>query len=270
MKNPSLGAPFVIGVSPPPLAPGGLTLVVPSHNEGASLARVLRDWWTQRPVGFDYQILVVDDASTDDTPRVLQQLASELPVRTVRNTTQLGYGASLQVGILHTTTEWLAMTDADGQFDPSDLPRLLSAVSQEHVLASGWRPHRADPFIRIVISFGFRWLLLLFFRARVRDPTATLKAGRTEPVRDIARQFRYMIGSFGNEFTIRWLRAGYRIVPVAVQHHPRLNGGSKIVAKGSIAKVAVKQFIALLRLWREFHQFSIPSTPTAHAEPDPD
>ena len=265
--SPPAGAPSATEAPPYSHPPESLTLIIPSRNEAPSLARVVRQWWEQRPAGFDLEILVVDDASTDDTPRILRELGAELPVHTLRNTTRLGYGGSLREGILHTRTKWVAFTDADGQFDPGDLPNLLAVVSSETVLANGWRPRRADPFIRIVISIGFRSLLMTFFGVRIRDPTSTLKAARTEPVRAIAQQFRYMNGSFGNEFTIRWVKSGYTIVPVAIRHHPRLDGDSRIVSKGAIGRVAAQQFIALLRLWREMHRLSLPASPAVHPEP---
>ena len=265
--SPSPGARFVSEVLSHPPSLESLTLIIPSRNEAPSLPRVVRQWWEQRPAGFDLEILVVDDASTDDTPRVLEELSSEIPVRTLRNPQRLGYGGSLQEGILHTRTKWVAFTDADGQFDPADLPNLLAAVTSETVLANGWRPHRADPFIRIVISIGFRSLLMTFFGVRIKDPTSTLKAARTEPVRAIAEQFRYMNGSFGNEFTIRWVKSGFSIVPVAIRHHPRLDGDSRIVSKGGMGRVAAQQFIALLRLWREMHRLTLPANPAVTPEP---
>ena len=233
---------------------GGLTLILPSRNEAASLDRVIRAWWAQRPEGFDFQILIVDDASDDATPEVIRKLEAEFPVRSVRNPRRFGYGGSLRVGIFHTTTPWVAFTDADGQYDPADLPKILAATAAGSDFVSGWRPDRADPFIRIVISLTFRSLLGLFLGLRSRDPSSALKAGRTEPVREIAGRTRYMNGAFWQEFMTRWVRAGYSFVELPVRHLPRVSGQSKIVSKDLLTRVAVLQFIALLRLWREFHR----------------
>jgi len=258
------GGPLVTIRPPESVVRGGLTLILPSHNEAPSLRRVVREWWDLRPPGLDLQILVVDDASSDDTPTILEELATEMPVRAVRNPVQLGYGGSLRVGILHTRTDWLALCDADGQYDPNDLPKLLSNISDENVLANGWRVQRADPFVRIAISIGFRGLLATFFRARIKDPTSALKVGRTEHFRDVAEKVRYMNGSFGNEFMIRWLRAGHSVMPVPVRHLPRQEGSSKIVSRGLVSRVSVQQLIALVRLWREFHRLDIPADAVPH------
>jgi len=251
----------------------GLTLVVPSRNEGASLEGVLKEWWTQRPLGIEYQILVVDDASVDRTPEILERVASEIPVRVIRNPAPLGFGGSLRAGAQHATTGWVAFTDADGQYDPDDLPKLLEALRAGSDLAIGWRTPRADPFVRIAISIGFRGLLYSFFGLRSRDPTTSLKAGRTDSMRAIAESVRYMNGSFWNEFMIRWIRSRRSFAEVPIRHYPRREGISKVAARALILRVSVQQLIALLRIWREFHRLepsrgvAIPSSSPSH-EPE--
>jgi len=236
------------------LVAGGLTLVVPSHNEVSSLEPVLREWWEHRPPGIPFEILVVDDASVDGTPEILRRLGSKIPVRSIRNATSLGFGGALRVGIRHATTDWVVFTDADGQYDPGDLSKLLSALSDGQRLVIGLRSPRVDPFHRLAISIGFRGLLYAFFSLRSKDPTSSLKVGRTENVRTVAEGVRYMNGSFWNEFLIRWIHAGFTFVEVPVRHLPRREGLSKVASRAVLLRVSVQQLIALLRVWREFHR----------------
>ena len=245
----------------------GLTLVVPSRNEAASLGPVLRSWWVQRPTVVPFRILLVDDASDDDTPRVLSELESEMAITSIRSPTRLGFGGALRVGINHTTTKWVAFTDADGQYDPQDLPRLLTALSAGNDLAIGLRSPRADSFLRKTISIGFRSLLYMFFSLRSKDPTTSLRAGRTDPIRLVASQARYMNGSFWNEFMIRWSRAGFSFAEVPVRHYRRRDGQSKVASRAQIARISVQQFIALLRMWRELHRWEIPPSSVPRSSP---
>lgn len=233
-----------------------LTLIVPSHNEGGSLGTVLREFWADRPRGVALEILVVDDASTDETPRLLEALQKEFPVRVIRNPTSLGFGGALKVGIANTRTPWVAFTDADGQYDSRDLPILLAVLESGKDLALGWRTQRADPFTRTAISVGFRALLFIFFHHAARDPTTSLRAGRTDGIQSVAARTRYMNGSFWNEFMIRWRSEGFSFGEVPVRHLPRLIGKSKVASSSVIGKVAAQQFIALLRVWREFYRDS--------------
>jgi len=256
------GAPFQ------PSEANGLTLVIPSHNESENLGRVLEEWWDRRPSGIPYEILVVDDGSTDATAATLERLGSRIPVRWVRNPAALGFGGALRVGIHHTKTPWVAFTDADGQYDARDLPPVLNALSSGSDLAVGRRSPRADPFHRTALSIGFRGLLYAFFGLRSKDPTSSLKAGRTDSVRAVAERVQYMNGSFWNEFMLRWIRAGYAYTEIPVRHLPRASGVSKIAASGQIVRLSVQQFIALLRAWREFHRLPGTGTATTRASPE--
>jgi dolichol-phosphate mannosyltransferase len=233
-----------------------LTLVIPSHNEAASIGSVVEEWWESRPRGLDFEILVVDDASTDDTPQILDALRPTIPLRVVRNSVAQGFGGALRVGIAHTRTPWVAFTDADAQYDARDLPVLVAVLESGNELALGWRTHRADPFVRTAISVGFRAVLFMFFRHAAHDPTTSLRAGRTDRIRTIARETRYMNGSFWNEFMVRWRAEGMGFAEVPVRHLPRYRGSSKVAASSVMGKLATQQFIALLRVWREFHRGS--------------
>jgi dolichol-phosphate mannosyltransferase len=236
-----------------------LTLVVPSHNEAGTLAEVLRECWADRPRGVEMEILVVDDGSSDTTPEILAALQSEIPLRVVRNPVARGFGGALRVGIENTRTPWVAFTDADGQYDPRDLPILLAVLESGKELALGWRTERADPFVRTAISVGFRGMLFLFFQHAAHDPTTSLRAGRTEAIRSVAERTRYMNGSFWNEFMIRWRAEGRSFGEVPIRHLPRADGRSKVASRSLIGKVAAQQFIALIRVWREFHRSLVPA-----------
>jgi glycosyltransferase involved in cell wall biosynthesis len=255
----------------PPVRVEALTLIVPSHNEGDSLGTVVREFWADRPRGVALEILVVDDASTDGTPEVLAALQKEFPVRVIRNPVSRGFGGALKVGIANTRTPWVAFTDADGQYDPRDLPILVAVLESGKDLALGWRTERADPFIRTAISVGFRSLLFLFFRHAARDPTTSLRAGRTDAIRNVAARTRYMNGSFWNEFMIRWRNDSLSFGEIPIRHLPRLVGKSKVASRSRIGKVSAQQFIALLRVWREFHRGWAPAIsllPTPGDVPD--
>ena len=255
----------MVGTLPPRVEVDGLTLVVPSHNESITLESVLRHWWAERPKEVSFRILVVDDASDDDTPRVLRELETEMAITSIRSTTRLGFGGALRAGINRTTTKWVAFTDADGQYDPRDLPRLLTALSAGNDLVVGLRSPRADSFLRKSVSFGFRSLVFIFFGFRSKDPTTSLRAGRADQIRAVADRARYMNGSFWNEFMIRWDRAGFSFVEMPVRHYRRRDGQSKVASGAQIARASVQHLIALLRIWRELHRFEMPNSPAPHS-----
>ncbi|MCI4351786.1 MAG: glycosyltransferase family 2 protein [Thermoplasmata archaeon] len=240
-----------------------VTLVIPSRNEAGAIAQVVREWWGSRPPGIKTEILVVDDGSTDATPEILRELQREIPLRVVRNTRSLGYGESLKIGVRQTRTPWVAFTDGDGQYDPRDLPTLLNLVRIGNDMAIGIRTPRQDPFLRKVVSRVFRLFLSVFFVLRAQDPTVALRVGRTEVVRFISEQTRYMNGAFLNEFMVRLDQGGYRYAEAPIRHRARRWGESKNVPHWLLPKVSVQQIIALVRLWREFHRLGVDRSASA-------
>jgi glycosyltransferase involved in cell wall biosynthesis len=231
-----------------------LTLVIPCRDEQSSIGRVVREWWEARPTNAVTDVLVIDDASSDQSPQILSELQKSIPIRVIRNPRPLGYGESLKLGIRNVRASWVAFTDGDGQYDASDLPVLLSQLRAGYDMAIGVRTPREDPFLRKVISYGFRLLVSVFFVPRARDPTAALRAGRTEVVRTISEQTRYMKGAFLNEFMVRLDRSGFRYSEVPIRHRRRQFGESKNVPNRLLPKVSVQLVVALLRMWREFHR----------------
>jgi glycosyltransferase involved in cell wall biosynthesis len=242
-----------------------LTLVIPSHNEAAAIEQVVREWWEFRPPSVKTEILVVDDGSTDRTPQILSDLQKQIPLRVIRNSLPQGYGGSLRIGVDQARTPWVAFADGDGQYDPRDLPVLLRQLGAGFDLALGVRTRRADPFVRKVISHGFRFLLSVFFEIRAKDPTVGLRVGRTDVVRWISRQTRYMKGAFLNEFAVRLDQSRFRYAEAPIRHRPRLHGKSKNVSSRLLPKVTVQQLIALIRLWREFHRLDMGSAGPEHS-----
>lgn len=231
-----------------------VTLVIPVHNEEGAIGQVIREWSAALPAAPGSELLVIDDASTDGTRAIIDGLQKEIPFRLIRNPQSLGYGESLKLGIRQTQTPWIAFTDGDGQYESRDLSVVLRPLQSGYDMTIGIRTPREDPFIRKTISLGFKSLLSVFFVMRAKDPTVALRAGRTDVVRSISEQTRYMKGAFLNEFMARLDRSGFSYAETPVHHYRRPFGRSKNVPSRMLTKTFVQQLIALLRLWKEFHR----------------
>ena len=215
---------------------GWLSVVVPAKNESAGLpalaeeiAKALRPLCQNaRPAGDSpwnplrgFEIVVVDDGSTDSTPEVLQRLAGDYPeLRPVRLAQNVGQSAATVAGFRAARGEWIATLDADLQNDPSDLAELWN-VLPGHDAALGWRVKREDVWSK---RFSSRWA------NRVRN------AVLGQSIRDTGCSVRI----FSKEMALRipffhgvhrflgplLLREGCRIVQVPVKHRPRPHGVS--------------------------------------------
>ncbi|EQD62160.1 glycosyl transferase family 2, partial [mine drainage metagenome] len=133
---------------------GLVSLVIPAHNEAENLPGVLRAARTVlAALGDDYEIVLVDDGSTDATVAVARAEMGDdaARLRVVTHSRKSGYGITVADGLRAAQGQWVAFMDGDGQFDPLDL-KLLAELAQAADLIAGWRRRRADPWHRSVVS----------------------------------------------------------------------------------------------------------------------
>ena len=205
-----------------------LSVVVPVKNEAENIEPLVREIVTAASGLADFEILYVDDGSTDATLAELNRLASELPqLRTVRHQTSCGQSTAITSGVLAARFAWIATLDGDGQNDPADIPRLLarlrSATAHDnlHMLA-GWRANRRDTWFRRFssqVANGVRSSLL-------KDSTPDTGCGLKVFRRDTFLRLPYF------DHMHRFLpalvqRHGGRVESVVVNHRPRERGTSK-------------------------------------------
>src|SRR5436305_9050162 len=141
------------------LMDGSLSLILPAYNEAAGIAAAVAEA-DDALAAFcpDYEILVVDDGSTDGTAAAVEAVTRERPrVRLLRHPANRGYGAALRTGFTAARGERVAFTDADAQFDLADLQKLLDQ-SDDFPIVAGYRIDRQDPPLRRFGSWGYNQL----------------------------------------------------------------------------------------------------------------
>jgi glycosyltransferase involved in cell wall biosynthesis len=133
-----------------------ISVVVPLLNEASSLAELYREIAAAlEPRDDDYEVVFVDDGSTDDSMSVLTRLHDEMPnVVVVHLRRNFGKAAALQAGFLQAQGEVVVTIDADLQDDPAEIPKLLAKLDEGFDLVSGWKTRRNDPFVRRESSTG--------------------------------------------------------------------------------------------------------------------
>jgi len=189
-----------------------------------------------------YEILIIDDGSSDATPRIADELAARYgTVRAIHHPENKGYGAALKTGFKEARMDYVFFTDADMQFDLLELDHLLIHIPEYRVVA-GYRAPRRDPFMRIVNATAWNMLNRLFFGLQVRDIDCAFKLFERSLIKKVHLLSN---GAMVNaELLVRLARRGIAIKEVPVSHLPRAYG-SPTGAKPSVILRALRELWSL-------------------------
>jgi glycosyltransferase involved in cell wall biosynthesis len=203
-----------------------LSVVVPAYNEAESLPE-LAEWIAKvcTSSSIDYELIVIDDGSTDDTWEVLRLLtAMNSKVKAIRFRRNYGKAAALQTGFETSTGDVVITMDADLQDSPDEIPGLVKMIREDgYHIVSGWKKKRYDPFIKRNTSKLYNYTARKFSGIRLHDFNCGLKAYDGEVVRSIE-----VYGEMHRYIPLLAKEAGFRkIGEKVVQHRPRKYGVTK-------------------------------------------
>jgi len=201
-----------------------ISAVIPVFNERANLAAFEKELSAELgAMRAQYEIIWVDDGSTDGSFAELKKFAADPRQRAIRLAANFGQTAALAAGIAAAGGEWIVTLDADGQNDPADIPRMLAAAAAGSDVVSGWRKNRRDPFFtRVLPSRAANALISAVTGVRLHDFGCTLKIYRARLLKaaDLyGEMHRFLPAILGY--------AGASVVELEVNHRPRTGGRSK-------------------------------------------
>jgi len=230
-----------------------IDIVLPVHNEGASIGQTLREFHKVVMIegGQPVRFVICEDGSSDDTVPVLQKLSEELPIKLISDPVRKGYSRAVIDGFRGTTSEWVGFIDSDGQCDPADLLK-LEKLRPGYDLVMGWRNPRQDAWIRKTMSGAFKMVYLMLFRVKMRDPSCPyLLISRKGLEKILAGNVGILKQGFWWEFLARAVAANLKIVEHPVKHRVRAAGETVVYRPLKVPRIAAEHLIGLFRLRRE-------------------
>jgi glycosyltransferase involved in cell wall biosynthesis len=207
--------------------PAGLTVFFPALNDSGTIASlVITARRTAQRLTTDFEIIVVNDGSTDATPEIAEELARTYPeVRVIHHPKNRGYGGALRTGISSARKEVIFYTDSDAQYDPAELEALWPHMTGEVDLVNGYKISRSDPLHRIVIGRLYHVIVKVLFGLRVRDVDCDFRLMRRTIFDRV--QLEHSSGVICVEMMKKIQDAGFRIAEVPVHHYHRAYGKSQ-------------------------------------------
>jgi glycosyltransferase involved in cell wall biosynthesis len=227
--------------------PPSISVFFPCYNDGKTIADLVLEADRQLAlVTDDYEVIVVNDGSSDDSAAVLRALAARLPrLKVVTHPVNRGYGGALRSGFANATKDLVFYTDGDGQYDVKELPVLLMLMTPDTHFVNGIKMTRQDTAVRIFVGNLHRFLMRWSFWLPINDVDCDFRLIRRSILERL--ELRSNSGSICVELVKHAQRAGAQFREVSVHHYARQFGESQFFRPGRI----LRTYLDITRMWIE-------------------
>ncbi len=225
-----------------------LSVFFPCYNEAGNITRLVEQTQQILPqVSDDYEIIIVNDGSRDGTAEIADNLAEKNErVRVIHHDTNKGYGCALRSGFTAASKEYVFYTDGDGQFDITEIAKvveLMTTIEGGCDIVSCYRANRSEGVIRKLNSWCWSSLISIMFNMSYKDVDCAFKLYKRQIFDDF--DLKSAGALIDTEILARAARKGCKIIQMPVRHYPRCYGSST----GANPLVIAKAFYELFGLW---------------------
>lgn len=222
-----------------------ISVFFPAYNDAGTIGSLVMAALHVLPeLADDYEVIVVNDGSSDYTAQVLDDLAAQFPkFRPVHHAKNRGYGGALRTGFATASKDLVFYTDGDAQYDPNELRDLYAKLTPDIDVVNGYKIARSDPFHRKIIGRVYHHTVKLLFGFTLRDVDCDFRLIRRN-VFDII-QLESDSGTICLELVKKLQDAGFRFAEVPVHHYHRTYGKSQFFNFPRIRRTLVQ----LIQLW---------------------
>lgn len=224
-----------------------LSVFFPAYNEEVNIEKTVRQAKEiLLQVANKWEILIINDGSTDKTGQVAAKLRREdKRIDVINHPINQGYGAALKSGFSNARYPWVAFTDSDGQFNFSEIKKFLPLMKSSDLIL-GYRLNRADSFLRKIYTFVWGKIPVVLWGLRVKDYSCGFKLIKKK-VFDAVQPLVGEEKVTQIEMLVKAKRKGFKFAEIGVRHYPRKHGAQT----GANIKVVVKSVTDLFKLWKK-------------------
>lgn len=222
-----------------------ISVFFPCYNDEGSIAKLVSDANNiLKKIARDFEIIVVDDGSSDCSRKILTKLASKNQrVRLIFHKKNRGYGGALKSGFANAKGEMVFYTDGDGQYDVREIEKLLVRMTDRIDVVQGYKLKRHDPFYRMIVGTLYHHFSRFVFNIKVRDIDCDFRLIRKKSLEGI--NLHYSSGVICVELVKKLQKKGARFTEIGVHHYTRLHGQSQFFNFRRITRTLVE----LINLW---------------------
>ncbi len=230
------------------LARSGISCFFPAYNDAKSIGKLVTDAFDiLSNLTNDFEVIVINDGSTDETAQVLRELETKHQnLRIIQHETNRGYGGALQSGFRAAAKDLVFYTDGDAQYDVRELPKLLALLDEKTDVVNGYKIERGDKLKRKVAGGFYNSLARILFSLPIRDVDCDFRLIRRAVLGKI--NLSSTSGSICVELVYKLKRVGASFREIGVNHYERPFGQSQFFTFGRVTKTLIDFF----SLWLKF------------------
>ena len=228
-----------------------LEVLLPVHNEAESIGRTIDEIYQAISPIVNVRFIISEDGSSDGTPQILKQLATQYPIKLITGPTRKGYSRAVIDGLQMLEAPYVLCLDSDGQCDPADFASFWRRRTQKDVLI-GWRVARQDARLRKLLSGTFKLYYQTLFRISIHDPSCPFVLAPKNIIELLISELGTLSQGFWWEFVARVWAYGYSIGEMPITHRQRAAGQTQVYRLHKLPGIGWTHVTGLMYIWLDY------------------